>query len=37
MAFDYAEEAREALAGFPPGEAHEALALAPDYVLHRRS
>jgi octaprenyl-diphosphate synthase len=37
MAFDFAEEARGALDGFPASEAREALELAPDYVLHRRS
>jgi octaprenyl-diphosphate synthase len=36
MAYDHAEEARAALAGFPEGDAREALELAPDYVLHRR-
>ena len=37
MALDFADEAREALDMFPPSEAHEALELAPDYVLHRRN
>jgi geranylgeranyl pyrophosphate synthase len=37
MAHDYAEEAREALAPFPGGDAREALELAPDFVLNRRN
>ncbi|HEV8631008.1 MAG TPA: polyprenyl synthetase family protein [Thermoanaerobaculia bacterium] len=36
MAHDFAEEAREALDPFPPGDAREALELAPDFVLNRR-
>ena len=30
-------EAQRALEFFPPGDAREALELAPDFVLHRRS
>jgi octaprenyl-diphosphate synthase len=37
MALDFADEARGALAGFPESPAREALELAPDYVLNRRS
>ena len=37
MALDYADEARAALEGFPASPAREALELAPDYVLNRRS
>ena len=37
MALDFADEAREALAGFPANDAREALEVAPDYVLNRRS
>jgi octaprenyl-diphosphate synthase len=36
MAHDFAEEARVALEPFPPGDAREALELAPDFVLNRR-
>jgi octaprenyl-diphosphate synthase len=36
MAHELADEARDALAPFPPGEAREALELAPDFVLNRR-
>jgi octaprenyl-diphosphate synthase len=36
MAHDFAEEAREALAPFPPGDARDALEVAPDFVLNRR-
>ena len=36
MALELADTARESLAGFPSGEAREALELAPDFVLHRR-
>lgn len=37
LARDYAEQARQALALFPPGETRDALEFAPDFVLHRRS
>ncbi len=37
MAERHARAAREALRFFPPSEAREALELAPDFVLHRRS
>ena len=37
LAEGYARQAREELAFFPRGEAREALELAPDFVLHRRS
>jgi len=37
MAEGFAAEAREALADFPGGMAREALELAPDFVLYRRS
>lgn len=37
MADRHAREAREALRFFPASEAREALELAPDFVLHRRS
>ncbi|HXT51751.1 MAG TPA: polyprenyl synthetase family protein, partial [Thermoanaerobaculia bacterium] len=36
MAHDFAEEAREALSPFAPGDARDALELAPDFVLNRR-
>ncbi len=36
MAHDFAEEARLTLEAFPPGDAREALELAPDFVLNRR-
>lgn len=37
LAERYAREAREQLVYFPPSEARDALELAPDFVLHRRS
>lgn len=37
MAHEYAEKARRALEGFPLSDAREALELAPEFVLHRRS
>jgi octaprenyl-diphosphate synthase len=37
MAERHAREAREALRFFPASDAREALELAPDFVLHRRS
>jgi octaprenyl-diphosphate synthase len=37
MAHSFAEQAREALEGVPPCPAREALELAPQLVLHRRS
>ncbi len=37
LAADYASRARDALTGFPPCEAREALEFAPEFVLHRRS
>jgi octaprenyl-diphosphate synthase len=37
MAQDLAEQARECLAPFPRSEAREALELAPDFVLYRRT
>ncbi|HXU45198.1 MAG TPA: polyprenyl synthetase family protein [Thermoanaerobaculia bacterium] len=37
LAADYARSARRELEYFPPSEAREALELAPDFVLHRRS
>ena len=37
LAEGFARQAREELAFFPPSEAREALELAPDFVLHRRS
>jgi octaprenyl-diphosphate synthase len=37
IAEDYACRAREQLAAFPPSEVREALELAPDFVLNRRS
>jgi octaprenyl-diphosphate synthase len=37
MARGYADQAREALEVFPPSEAREALELAPQFVLNRRS
>jgi octaprenyl-diphosphate synthase len=36
MAHDFAEEARVALEPFAPGDARDALELAPDFVLNRR-
>lgn len=37
MAEDYAARAKAVLAALPPGEAREALELAPDFILNRRS
>lgn len=37
MARAFADEAREALAFFPPSEARSALEIAPEFVLNRRS
>jgi octaprenyl-diphosphate synthase len=37
MAESYAAEAKEALAELPPGDARDALELAPEFVLDRRS
>lgn len=37
LANGFARQAREQLAFFPPGDAREALELAPNFVLHRRS
>lgn len=37
MAEAFAEEARQALAPLPPGDARDALEAAPDFVLRRRS
>jgi octaprenyl-diphosphate synthase len=37
IAEDYGARAREELAAFPPGEVREALELAPDVILNRRS
>ncbi len=37
LALEQASAAKAALAGFPPSAAREALELAPDFVLHRRS
>jgi octaprenyl-diphosphate synthase len=37
LAIKYAAEAREALGGFPASDAREALELAPEFVLDRRS
>ena len=37
LARHYADEARRELAVFPAGTAREALDLAPDFVLNRRS
>ena len=37
MAQELAEQARQALEPFAPSDAREALELAPDFVLHRRS
>lgn len=37
LAEGWAARARQELAYFPPGDARDALELAPDFVLHRRS
>ncbi len=37
MAEGYAAQAKRELGFFPPGDARDALELAPDFVLHRRS